>query len=45
MVRIKAKVKKDGRATRVKAGHSAPKNVGGIANRKAVMISRKLKNG
>ena len=29
----------------VKAGRTAPKNVGGIINRKAVKISAKRKNG
>ena len=45
MVRIKATSKAEKSKSGVKAGHTAPKNVGGIINRKAIKISAKRKNG
>ena len=45
MVRIKATSKAEKSKIGVKAGRTAPKNVGGIINRKAVKISAKRKNG
>lgn len=45
MVKIKASVKKNGKAKQVKAGQNFPKNVGGVANRKVVKISKKIRNG
>ena len=45
MVRIKATSKAEKSKIGVKAGRTAPKNVGGITNRKAVKISAKRKNG
>ena len=45
MVKIRASVKKAGKAKPIKAGQSSPKNIGGIANRKVVKISKKLRNG
>ena len=45
MVKIRVSVKKAGKAKPIKAGQNFPKNVGGIANRKVVKISKKIRNG
>lgn len=43
--RLKAKVSTSVKKKPVKAGHTQPKNVGGILNHKVVATVKKIKNG
>lgn len=45
MAKVKGKVKATTRRKPVKAGHTMPKNVGGILNAKVVATVKKVKNG
>lgn len=43
--KVKAKIKTSVTKKPVKAGHTQPKNVGGILNHKVIATVKKVKNG